>query len=75
VTTVKLIKKMSYGTDSKFQIQIPNHIFTLSVGHNMKVYQSGSRWEDNIKMYLWEIGWMVWTGCIWLRIRSSYRLL
>jgi len=26
------------------------------------------RWEDNIKMYLQEVGWETWTGLIWLRI-------
>jgi hypothetical protein len=26
------------------------------------------RWEDEIKMYLREIGWGVWSGFIWLRI-------
>jgi hypothetical protein len=29
------------------------------------------RWEDNIKMALREISWVVWTGFIWLRIRTS----
>jgi hypothetical protein len=29
------------------------------------------RWEDNIKMDLREIGWMVWTGLIWPRIGTS----
>jgi hypothetical protein len=27
------------------------------------------RWEDNIKINLREIGWVAWTGLIWLRIR------
>jgi hypothetical protein len=37
----------------------------------------GHRWEDNIRMDLREIGWegKVWTGCIWLRIGISGRLL
>jgi hypothetical protein len=26
------------------------------------------RWLDNIKIHLTEIGFMVWTGLIWLRI-------
>ena len=26
-----------------------------------------SRWEDNIEMYLQEVGWGAWTGLIWLR--------
>jgi hypothetical protein len=29
------------------------------------------RWEDNIKMYLQEVGWGVWTGLIWLRIGTG----
>jgi hypothetical protein len=33
------------------------------------------RWEDNIKMDLREIGWVLWTGLIWLRIRSGEGLL
>jgi hypothetical protein len=32
------------------------------------------RWVDNIKMDLREIG-MVWTGSIWLRIKTSGGLL
>ena len=27
------------------------------------------RWEDNIKMYVKEVGFGVWTGSSWLRIR------
>jgi len=26
-----------------------------------------SGWENNIKMYLQELGWAAWTGLIWLR--------
>jgi hypothetical protein len=33
------------------------------------------RWEDNIKMDLREIGWLVWNGLIWLRIGTSGGLL
>jgi hypothetical protein len=29
------------------------------------------RWEDNIKMDLQEMGWVVWTGLIWLRIGTG----
>jgi hypothetical protein len=29
------------------------------------------RWEDNIKMYLQEVGWGAWTGLIWLRIGTG----
>jgi hypothetical protein len=31
--------------------------------------RSRSRWEDNNKMNLQEVGWGAWTGLIWLRIR------
>jgi hypothetical protein len=33
------------------------------------------RWEDNIKMDLRDIGWVVRTGLIWLRIVTSEGLL
>jgi hypothetical protein len=33
------------------------------------------RWEDNIKIDLREIGWLVWTALIWLRIGISGGLL
>ena len=29
------------------------------------------RWEDNIKMYLQEVGWGAWTGLIWLRVGTG----
>jgi len=29
------------------------------------------RWEDNIKMDLQQVGWMAWTGLIWLRIGTG----
>jgi len=29
------------------------------------------RWEDNIKVYLQEVGLGVWNGLIWLRIRRG----
>jgi len=29
------------------------------------------RWEDNIKMYLQELGYGTWTGLIWLRIGTG----
>jgi hypothetical protein len=34
-----------------------------------------SRWEDNIKMNLQEVGWEVWAGLIWLRIWTGGGLL
>jgi hypothetical protein len=33
------------------------------------------RWEDNIKMYLQEVGWGAWTGLIWLTIGTGDGLL
>jgi hypothetical protein len=29
------------------------------------------KWEDNIKVGLQEVGWVAWTGFIWLRVRAS----
>jgi hypothetical protein len=34
-----------------------------------------SRWEDNIKIDLEEVGWDAWTGLSWLRIRTGGGLL
>jgi hypothetical protein len=34
----------------------------------------GDRWEDNIKLDLKSFG-IVWTGLIWLRIRTGSELL
>jgi hypothetical protein len=33
------------------------------------------RWVNNINMDLGEIGWVVWTGLVWLRIETSEALL
>jgi hypothetical protein len=33
------------------------------------------RWKDEIRMYIREIGWKVWTGFVWLRVGSSGGLL
>jgi hypothetical protein len=33
------------------------------------------RWEDNIKMYLRETGFGLWTGFVWLRIGTGGGLL
>jgi hypothetical protein len=30
---------------------------------------------DNIKMDLGEIGWVMWTGLVWLRIEADGELL
>jgi hypothetical protein len=37
--------------------------------------RSRRRWEGDIEMELREIGWVVWTGLIWLRIGASGGLL
>jgi hypothetical protein len=29
------------------------------------------RWEDNIKMYLQEVGWGAWSGFIWVGIGTG----
>jgi hypothetical protein len=33
--------------------------------------RSRRRWVNNIKIDLREIGWVVWTGLLWLRIWTS----
>jgi len=33
------------------------------------------KWEDNIKMYVKEIDWDVWTGLMWLRTGKSGGML
>jgi len=30
-----------------------------------------SRWEENIKINLQEVGWGKWTGLIWLRLEAG----
>jgi len=35
----------------------------------------GRKWEDNIQMYLQEIGREAWSGLIWLRIGTGGGLL
>jgi hypothetical protein len=34
-----------------------------------------SKWEDNVRMDIQEVGWGSWTGLIWLRIGTGGRLL
>jgi len=34
-----------------------------------------SRWQDNIKMYLQEVGWGTWTGLTWLRTGTGGGIL
>jgi hypothetical protein len=29
------------------------------------------KWKDNFKMDLKEVGWVIWTGLIWLRTGNS----
>jgi len=33
------------------------------------------RWDDNTKMHHQEVGWVSWTGLIWLRREISSKLL
>jgi hypothetical protein len=33
------------------------------------------RWVDNIRMHFGKIGWVMWTGLVWLRIGASGELL
>jgi hypothetical protein len=32
-------------------------------------------WVDNIRMDFGEVGWVMWTGLVWLRIRTGGELL
>jgi hypothetical protein len=32
-----------------------------------------SKWENNIRMYLQEVGWRAWTGLIWIRVETGVR--
>jgi hypothetical protein len=34
-----------------------------------------SRWENNIKMYLQDVGWRAWTGLIWIGVGTRGRHL
>jgi hypothetical protein len=45
----------------------------LKEKNTFKVYRR-PKWEDNIKMFLRE-NWKVWTGLIWVKIRTGGRLL
>jgi hypothetical protein len=38
-------------------------------------WKTRCRWEDNIKVGLREVGWVAWTGLIWLRVRAGGRRL
>jgi hypothetical protein len=33
------------------------------------------RWVDNIRIDLIEVGWLMWTGLVWLRIGTDGELL
>ena len=33
------------------------------------------KWEDDIKVDLQEVGWVAWTGLIWLRVGTGSGLL
>ena len=35
----------------------------------------GRKWEDNVKLYLQEMGGGIWSGLIWLRIGTGGGLL
>ena len=51
-------------------------VYTVFVGKTEGRGQLGrprSRWDDNIKMDLQEVGCGVWTGSSWLRIGTVWR--
>jgi hypothetical protein len=33
------------------------------------------RWLDNIRIYLVEMGWVIWTGLVWLRMGTGGEFL
>ena len=48
----------------------------MAEGHRVLVeketiWKTRARWEDNIKMDLQEVGWVAWTGLIWLKIGTG----
>jgi hypothetical protein len=53
------------------------HAYNISVGkpERKRSRRPGSRWDDNIRIDHREIGESVWTVLIWLRIRTSGKLL
>jgi hypothetical protein len=42
---------------------------------NISLGRPRSRWEDNIKINLKEVGWGEWTGLLWLRARDKWLAL
>jgi hypothetical protein len=48
---------------------------TVNVAGKRPLERPRHRWEDGIKMYLWEIGWGVWSGFTWLRMGTVGGLL
>jgi hypothetical protein len=54
------------------------HAYKIFVGKpegERPLIRPRSRWEDNIIVVLRDLGWKVWTECIWLRIETSCVLL
>jgi len=44
-----------------------NRVLVLKPEGKKPLGRLKSRWEDNIKMNLQEVGWGAWTALIWLR--------
>jgi hypothetical protein len=42
---------------------------------NIPLGRPRSRWKNNIKMNLKNVGWGNWTGLLWLRIRDRWQAL
>jgi hypothetical protein len=52
------------------RIGVRRGVYSVSVGKSEGKRPLGRprrRWEDNIKVDLQEVGWVPWTGFIWLR--------
>ena len=46
-------------------------VFVWKSGGKSPLGRPRHRWEDNIKMDHQEVGWVAWTGLIWLRIGTD----
>jgi hypothetical protein len=47
----------------------------IKLDRKRKIRRTGCKWEDNIKIDLREIGRLVWTEFMWLRIGTGGGLL
>jgi hypothetical protein len=67
--------KVSIFSNVKLCILAANYILKDTIVSIFRVGTLLPSWEHNIKMYLQEIGWGMWTGEMWLRIKTNGKLL